>query len=255
MGYTVIYDKIEQALSSGHSVVCTLDVKDLEVKERTGRRGFDVQKYLDDGVLLPINPGALENNSQGKRLVKDVLFSVLTGTQKSEKGTVAMLVPELIISQGSSMNHNPERNITAFEQAVNRKISGTNLSSLSEIICYFDSRSLSSPKLRRAIIPILNEHQYSLHEGGVYREWYRRRVIDLIKSALDEKLGQDTGAMIIKTLKLVYGYSEEEIISSPDGFEEKMQKIIGSGADRLLQAISDRIVGEMVFVNPNGCRD
>jgi hypothetical protein len=88
-------------------------------------------------------------------------------------------------------------------------------------------------------------NNFYISNSNYHNQQDTQRIIRLIEYGLRRALGQETAALVFKTLKLVYQIEKEHIVSHPKLFEDKISKMIGSSGDIVLKMISETIISEI----------
>jgi hypothetical protein len=127
-----------------------------------------------------------------------------------------------------------------------KKTQNNNLSI--EAICVYKKRFLEAQTLNE-LMKLLTYHTRVVH----YQEMSRKaldgyKIIESIRRGFEEILGEGSSRLLFATLKLIYKIDENRIISDPDVFFEKLNKMIGRNAARIVNpSISQHIISEVLY--------
>jgi hypothetical protein len=117
-----------------------------------------------------------------------------------------------------------------------------------EAICVYKKKFLEARTLDE-LIKLVTYHtqalSYQKRNNKVILE--KHKIIESIRKGFEEILGEGSSRLLLATLKLIYKIDEDRIISDPDLFFEKLNRMIGkNAANRVNPRISQHIISELI---------
>lgn len=98
------------------------------------------------------------------------------------------------------------------------------------------------------LICLLNVHSYTIHSGGIYREWDQEKILEVIHRGVIKAMGEVSEKIMLKVLEIVFNINDDSIILKPDLFESRVRSMIGQkAADIVFRSVSIEIMKQITF--------
>jgi hypothetical protein len=100
------------------------------------------------------------------------------------------------------------------------------------------------------LMSIINAHQCIIghvEDSEESRKMDAAVMLEAIVRGIEDALGEGSGKLIIQTMKTVYRIDEDTILSNPNLFQEKMQRLLGN-TSRIVLDSANRRIKEMLLV-------
>jgi hypothetical protein len=117
-----------------------------------------------------------------------------------------------------------------------------------EAICIYKKKFLEARTLNE-LMKLIRYHTQGVHHQEMSRRALGEyKIIESIRRGFEEILGEGSSRLLFATLKLIYKIDEGRIISDPDVFFEKLNKMIGrNAANKVIPRISQHIISEVLY--------
>jgi hypothetical protein len=250
--YGSLYNRINQYLTDGYSVVYTLESDPAETLERMKQSGIqDIDNFVEKGALNILSKESVfttlserDQERTGKELVKEfnaIVSSMKDKSGKSDntkfKGICVMFSADTSFELGDFKKH------LDFEKLMGKYLDIEGV----ELVCFYKIKSLADLGLS-TLVHLLSCHRYTIHGGWKYREWNTSDTIELIREGLDDVLNGENSELLLRTLNLVHGTDNNMVTSQPEVFEANLRKALGDNkADRIASSITEKIRKELSF--------
>jgi hypothetical protein len=119
-----------------------------------------------------------------------------------------------------------------------------------EGICCYNAELIEKLSISD-LICLLNAHSYTIHSGGIYREWDQEKILEVIHRGVIKAMGEVSEEIMFKVLEIVFNINDDSIILKPDLFESRVRRMIGQkAADIVFRSVSREIMKQITF-NPD----
>lgn len=237
-----ITDTVSQGISDGCAVILASDLEPREMTEKLEKSGMDAKRYVSQGVLTIIEKEFVYSIAQTQLkpdLVLKKWYSLISEI-KAQSGC------QCILAIGTAKMFLDSQNVEkliAYEEKVGRNFGDMPLDAL----CCYEADSFSALELKD-IIHILNHHEYTIYQGGIFLQWQPRMILTLLERAIDGALGSGTSKIMLKTLELIYHIDRNSIMHKPESFQSKLHKILGASSDVVIARIKTEITAELMYM-------
>ncbi len=234
--YEMLYLKVKESLSKDHPVIYAAEADANSVIRKMVNAGIEAENFIEKGILKIIDAQtAKQLKAQINLESMDPWYQTICKTIKQAKAKNRLL----IICRTEDFE---QAKLLKFEEMVDRGIASLPI----ELICCYPTKWLTKLDLS-SIIGILNAHTLFLYgEKPQYLEWHRHRTEELLKSAIEAVLGNETSKLIFKTFKLVYKMDEQSIISNPIQFEDRLKRLLGSQQAKIISELLVRQIEKTI---------
>jgi hypothetical protein len=239
---TFVFDAINQGISEGSAIILASESNPGEVIEMLERKGLHARDYIIRGILTILDKDLVYSIAETELDAGPLLNRWISLISDVGKKSGCQRVLAIGTAKVFFDTHNLEK-LMAYERWIGKRFENIML----EAVCCFDANSFSNLSLKN-IIYFLNYHEYTIYQNGVYVQWQPNMILTLINKAIDNALGQGASVILLKTLELVYHIESDKIVSQPELFEDKLQKILGKTADTVLQRIKKEITAELSYL-------
>ncbi len=266
----LFYEKIIHYLSKGYAVIYAVENNVNQVVRNLSKVSLSIEDYIESGAFKIIDAGSFyspsETNFDYSILLSQWHKAASSIPKKGFKGIIVMGMPHKAFFD----NKENQQKLLEYEQQIAK---GYN-NSFQVFFCCYNKELLDKLSLSH-LIRLLTAHQdiiaFSRSEKGFdstgnLKEHYHdsedssptiisdeiphsSELLNLIENGLIKALGEETTALVFKTLKLVYKISREEIVAKPELFEEKIMRMFGATAEPILKMVAERIKIEVVITN------
>lgn len=250
---TFIVETIKRGISEGCTIIIILPSEESSpntMVNSLAKKGLqDVWSYIDRGLLAILDRDFENSGSHPKLWAKGLLerYSSFeaddTIVDKSNCHCILAISTTKVFSDTNAKNSFEKLRI--HERQIEKRFIDIPV----ESIHCFDAQSFAKLSLKD-IINILDFYEYVVYQGGIYTYWHKSMILELMNKALDRVLGPGSANLVLKTLKLVYKLDAADIIvSRPELFEGKLQKLLGVAANEVLDAIKREVTSELLYLH------
>jgi hypothetical protein len=183
---------------------------------------FDFLRKNDNNISL----------TKGKKIV-----TIATPEGFFERGKYSLYLDyeKLLAGGGDDDNNN-----TVVDGEFNNDI-------LLEGICCYDTKLIEKLSFSD-LISLFNAHSYTIHSGGIYREWDQEKILEVIHRAVIKVMGEVSEKIMFKVLEIVFNTNDDYIILKPDLFESRVRTMIGQkAADIVFSSVSREFMKQVTF--------
>ncbi len=249
--YSHFYEKIVLYLSQGYAVIYAVESDITQVVLNLSKAcSIEIEEYIEKGALTIIDANSFYSPSE-TRFDWEILVAqwqkVVSSVAKKGKfkRIMVMGMPHAAFF-GSREN---QQKLIEYEEQVAKHYDGT----LQVFCCY--TKELVDKLPLGYLFRLLAAHQDTANRSNSDNQGsfgtnnqIAQRMTDLIEEGLTEGVGEETSALVFKTLKLIYKIDRDKIVSNPETFEEKIRRMLGKeAADPILKMIAERIKADFVI--------
>ncbi|HEX2014031.1 MAG TPA: MEDS domain-containing protein [Nitrososphaera sp.] len=238
--YRQLHRRAVEYLKDGYTVLYAVETNPEHVMESLASLDSESGNFAKNNRLVIVDRSSLYPKRDIRRYPGkpcDLIHAIFRTLRRGRRGRCVIFGMPISFT----LEH-LEDGLTEYESLL-----GSAFDDTVELICCYNRTMFRHLSLRH-LVKILNTHQYTVHR----REWNpspwpQHRIVDFVTDGLDESLGPGSGALVLKTLKSVYRIDEHMVVASPEIYEEKLRKLIGSSADRVIGTTAARMTDKMVF--------
>ena len=170
--------------------------------------------------------------TKGKKIV-----TIVTSKGFFERGKYSLYLDyEKLLASGDDDNNNN----TVVNGEFNNDI-------LLEGICCYNTKLIEKLPFSD-LISLLNAHSYTIHSGGIYREWDQEKILEVIHRGVMKVMGEVSEKIMFKVLEIVFNTNDDSIILKPDLFESSVRTMIGQkAADIVFSSVSREFIKQVTF--------
>ena len=249
--YFHFYEKVAFYLSQGYAVIYVVESDITKVVLNLSKAcSIEIEEYIEKGALTIIDADSFYSPSE-TRFDWEILVAqwqkVISSVAKKGKFKRIMVMGMPHAAFFDSREN--QQKLIEYEEQVAKHYDGT----LQVFCCY--TKELVDKLPLGYLLRLLAAHQDNAirSKGDNQRSFgtnYQnvQKIIDLIEEGLTEGVGEETCALVFKTLKLIYKMDRHKIVSDPEAFEEKIRRILGKeAADPILKMIAEKIKADVVI--------
>ncbi|HJS81661.1 MAG TPA: hypothetical protein VJ742_02375, partial [Nitrososphaera sp.] len=118
------------------------------------------------------------------------------------------------------------------------------------VVCCYLQESLDEAQFAQ-LAAIVNAHQCNIvpvKAGIQSRKIASSHLLNAIIEGIEREMGRGSGRLVMRTMEMIYKINEEQIVSDPSLFQEKLQKILGSSSKTVLNSVNNRIKEILLLV-------
>jgi hypothetical protein len=248
-----LYSIIDKYISEGYLVIYAAEYNTPihSVIQNMIQNGIRADNLIKDTSLIITNTNIIYSidKSTNAKMILEGLNSFIFNLRKNESlmksKIVTITTAEEFFERGKdSLYLDYERLLANNNKIINR--AGFNSVLFEGICCY--NTSLIEKLSFADLIHLLNAHSYTIHKGGIYKEWCRQKVLNLVHRGVIKAMGDITEKIMFKVLEIVFNTKEDSIIMKPDVFETRVRKMVGEKvADIVFSCILTVIMKEITF--------
>src|SRR5918997_3813353 len=249
--YYYFYEKIVHYLSQGYAVIYVVESDITKAVINLSKTcAIEIEEYIEKGALTLIDANSFYSPSEtrfGWELLAAQWQKVISSVSKRGKfkRVMAMGMPHAAFFD----SRENQQKLIEYEEQVAKHYDGT----LQVFCCY--TKELVDKLPLGYLLRLLAAHQdNAISSNGDNQRSFAtnnqsvQNMIDLIEEGLTEGVGEETCALVFKTLKLIYKMDRHKIVSDPEAFEEKIRRILGKeAADPILKMIAEKIKADVVI--------
>ena len=236
-------DIINQGIADGSAVVLATDLTNNEIIELLKNRGLDARHYIDSGLLTVLDKDSVysiaETGLKAERLLSRWFSFISDVKKKSGCNSILAIGTGKVFFESNNLEK-----LIEYERRIGKTVGGIPI----DAICYFDADSFCKLGIANTI-KFLNYHEYTIYQGGIYIQWHPLMVLEIINKAIDRVLGPGVSTILLKTLKLIYGLDDDTLLSQPELFEEKLQKMFGKSDKIILSKIQKEMTMQLLYLH------
>lgn len=245
--FNAICCKINDSISSGYAVLYAIEGNTIAVLKKMKRIGIieDIEDHIQNGDLnlmdtATIYADAIDRSGQvsvSTELLKKWKNMINRIKQHgTRKGILVIAGGNLVFAKMKDFEQ-----LMFYERGMKQTLRHRRRL---EIICYYSEDTVDKIPIRY-FIPIIKSHSHLMDRDFVKAKLDDYRVLHYAEKGIDDVLGENSGKLFFRTLKLIYGIDQDRIIQHPELLEEKLQKMFGRSSDRILQSIMDKLKNMM----------
>jgi hypothetical protein len=236
-----LFDAINQGISDDCAIIVASESNPDEIIKELERKGVDAKHYINRGILTILDREFVYSVAQTGLEAEELLkrwFSLISDVKKKSGRDRVLAIGTTRVFLDT---HNLDK-LMVYEHQIGREFNVP-----LEAVCCFDAKAFSKLGFTN-MIHFLDYHEGAIHHGGVYVHWNGHMILTMINRAIDNALGEGTSQLMLKTLELVYHIDKEKIISEPELFEEKIQKLFGKSAEKVFNEIKKEITKQLLYL-------
>ncbi len=256
-GMSVIYEAVNKFLSEGYAVIYAIEERGMDETDTNASKSQlinhiysrmkqshlvdDIESHIESGALTIVDPREVYSSSpsgevDGAKMLKQWISLIQTVERKGHFKDIA------VISGGVTAfsDANNLDGLIAYERAISESIKKRR--SLRVVCCYL-KESLDKFQFAQ-LMSIINAHQCTIghiEDSEESRKMDSAVMLEAIVGGIEDALGEGSGKLIMKTMKTVYRIDEDMILSNPNLFQEKMQRLLGNTSKIVLDSANRRI--------------
>lgn len=220
-----IFRKVIDYISKGYAVAYVVEQNETAAVQRFSRLGFPVEDHVESGALTIISRDLFYSPDVRGHLLNEQWAKVFSAAEKKRgkenvKGFVGIGMP----ADSFFASETYRQRLVDYESLVADSYTGA----LEALCCYttdmFDKMSLKN------IMMLLNAHQNTAHRDGQLKRWTGERSLEIVRTGLNEALGQGVSELIFSILLKDFGMDRDAMVAFPDRLENKLLFLFGSSA-------------------------
>ena len=228
-----IFSRVIDYITKGYAVAFVVEKNETATVRHFSRLGFPVEDHVESGALTIINRDVFYSPDVRGHLLSEQWAKVFSAAEKKRgkeniKGFVAIGMP----ADSFFVSEMYRQRLVDYEALVADNYTGA----IEAMCCYttdmFDKMSLKN------IMMLLNAHQNTAHRDGELKRWTGERSLEIVRTGLNEALGQGVSELIFSILLKDFGLDKNAMVAFPDRLESKLLFLLGSSA-------ADIVIGKM----------
>ncbi len=260
---SIIYETVNRLLCEGYAIIYAINERGMgEIDANASRIQLinqiysrmkqsqiigDIESHIESGALTIVDARDMYRYSPSEkvdteRVLKQWISLIQTVGKKGNFKDVAVISGGVEVF--SDANHLDD--LIAYERAITESVN--QLRSLRVVCCYL-KESLDEFQFAH-LMSIINAHQCIIghvEDSEESRKMDAAVMLEAIVRGIEDALGEGSGKLIIQTMKTVYRIDEDTILSNPNLFQEKMQRLLGN-TSRIVLDSANRRIKEMLLV-------
>jgi hypothetical protein len=212
-------------LEANYAVIYIAEPRAVDVIPVLGRILGGIEGYVETGALTIIEPRIFFSaDTECTILFKqwEKLFEMKRTNRFAGAVAVGML-GDLFFDQS---NHHSK--VIDYESILAQRLPEN-----VQFVCGYLTEWLDKLSLAH-LIALLDKHDGSLRRDFTISPLQRLKLVEAIRNVLAKKLDAETAELIFDTFRLVYKLRDTDIVSQPDKFVDKLGKLLGEAASRII---------------------
>jgi hypothetical protein len=259
-----LYSIIRKYISQGYLVIyaaeCNTSIQ--SILENMVQNGMNAANLIKESLLIITNSNTIysidkaTNAKMISQSVKSFVFNLLRKNDNNAisftkgKKIVTIASPEGFFERGKySLYLDYEKLLAGGDDDNNNTVVNGEFNNdiLLEGICCYNTKLIEKLSFSD-LLSLLNAHSYTIHSGGVYREWDREKILELVHRGVIKVMGEVSEKIMLKVLEIVFNTNDDSIILKPDLFESRVRTMIGQkAADIVFSSVSREILKQVTF--------
>jgi hypothetical protein len=256
-GITVIYKTVNRLLSRGSAVIYAIEerggggidknaskiqlINHIYSKMKQSQLIDDIESHIESGALTiadarELYPPSPSEQVDNAKMLKRWISLIQTVEKKGNFRDIAVICGRVAVFSDA----NNLENLIAYERAISESIK--KLRSVRILCCYL-KESLDRFQFAQ-LMSTINAHQCAIgciEDSEESRKMDPAVMLEAIVGGIEDALGEGSGKLVMQTMKTVYRIDENTIISNPNLFQEKMQRLLGNTSKIVLDSANRRI--------------
>jgi hypothetical protein len=249
-------------LAKGNAVILVVDdkatngtVSDLQRQGEKVRSKLDFpEHYIESGRLVILQVSFLKLNAK-QNFEPELYFQrfreVMEKTKRINRSRSIAIIGNSSLMRSKVFSRRLDKQL-AFERHIANYKQDDLIDKLrlSEVVCCYNRRAIEKMPFE-VLIKMINCHD-SIIKGANPKEQTKLdadRIINCIAKGINQIMGPDSDKLVFRTLKVLYGISQREIVSNPELFESKLTKILASSSKVILNSIAIELRKEALLIS------